>query len=87
LCSGRIFSRSYRNSKITEGDDGILERSSSFDVLGNERETVAADLLGSLSSEAMGSCITTFVDLMEGCWEQKCQKVDSVAKAPLICNF
>ncbi|XP_061975697.1 uncharacterized protein LOC133697254 isoform X3 [Populus nigra] len=84
LFSGRIFSRGYCNSKITEGDDGILERSSSFDVLGNERETVAADVLGSLSSEAMGSCITTSVDLMEGYREQKCQKVDSVAKAPLI---
>ncbi|CAK7325494.1 unnamed protein product [Dovyalis caffra] len=84
LCSSRIYSRSYRNSKITEGDDGILERTSSFDVLGNERETVAADVLagicGSMSSEAMSSCITTAVDLVEGYRERKCQKVNSVAK-------
>ncbi|KAJ6325414.1 hypothetical protein OIU76_012489 [Salix suchowensis] len=72
LCSGRIFSRGYRSSKITEGDD----------VLRNERETVAADVLGSLSSEAMSSCITTSVDLMEGYHEWKYQKADFVAKAP-----
>uniref|UniRef100_A0A6N2M0Q1 SANT domain-containing protein n=1 Tax=Salix viminalis TaxID=40686 RepID=A0A6N2M0Q1_SALVM len=72
LCSGRIFSRGYRSSKITKGDD----------VLRNERETVAADVLGSLSSEAMSSCITTSVDLMEGYHEWKYQKADFVAKAP-----
>ncbi|KAB5538929.1 hypothetical protein DKX38_016462 [Salix brachista] len=71
LCSGRIFSRGYCSSKITEGDD----------VLRNERETVAADVLGSLSSEAMSSCITTSVDLMEGYHEWKYQKADFVAKA------
>ncbi|KAF9674855.1 hypothetical protein SADUNF_Sadunf10G0170300 [Salix dunnii] len=67
LSSGRIFSRGYRSSRIREVDD----------VLRNERETVAADVLGSLSSEAMSSCITTSVDQ-----EWKCQKVDFVAKAP-----
>ncbi|KAG6765244.1 hypothetical protein POTOM_029271 [Populus tomentosa] len=88
LCSSRIFSSGYRNSKITEGcDDGILEGSSILDVLGSERETVAADVLagicGSMSSEAMSSCITTSVDLVEGYRERKCQKLDSVAKPPL----
>ncbi|KAF9676706.1 hypothetical protein SADUNF_Sadunf08G0030900 [Salix dunnii] len=87
LCSSRIFSSGYCNSKITEGHDGVLEDSSILDVLGSERETVAADVLagicGSMSSEVMSSCITTSVNLVEGYRERKCQKVDSVAKTPL----
>uniref|UniRef100_A0A6N2M606 SANT domain-containing protein n=1 Tax=Salix viminalis TaxID=40686 RepID=A0A6N2M606_SALVM len=87
LCSSRIFPSGYCNSKITEGHDGVLEDSSILDVLGSERETVAADVLagicGSMSSEVMSSCTTTSVNLVEGYRERKCQKVDSVAKPPL----
>ncbi|KAJ6428996.1 hypothetical protein OIU84_020603 [Salix udensis] len=87
LCSSRIFPSGYCNSKITEGHDGVLEDSSILDVLGSERETVAADVLagicGSMSSEVMSSCTTTSVNLVEGYREWKCQKVDSVAKPPL----
>ncbi|KDP25729.1 hypothetical protein JCGZ_23950 [Jatropha curcas] len=86
MCSGRIYYGGYCESKIPHGNDGNLDRSSNFDVLENERETAAADVLagicGSMSSEAMSSCITTSVDPGEGCREWKSQKVDSVKKRP-----
>lgn len=86
LCSGRIYLGGYCDSKTSHGDDGNLDRSSNFDILENERETVAADVLagicGSMSSEAMSSCITTSVDPGDGCREWKSQKVDSVKKRP-----
>lgn len=83
----RVFLGGYSDSKTLWGDNGILERSSSLDILGNERETVAVDVLagicGSLSSEAMSSCITSSVDPGESYREWKCQKVDSLIKRPL----
>lgn len=86
-CSGRLILGGLSESKASWGDDGTVERSSSFDVLGNDRETVAADVLagicGSLSSEAMSSCITSSVDPAEGYREWKSQKVDSVVRRPL----
>ncbi|KAF2295849.1 hypothetical protein GH714_034545 [Hevea brasiliensis] len=86
VCSGRFYLGGYSDSKTSHADDRILDRSSSFDILENERETVAADVLagicGSVSSEAMSSCITTSVDPVEGCREWKSQKVDSVRKRP-----
>jgi hypothetical protein len=85
--AGRVFLGGYSDSKTLWGDNGILERSSSLDILGNERETVAVDVLagicGSLSSEAMSSCITSSVDPGESYREWKCQKVDSLIKRPL----
>ncbi|KAJ4837414.1 hypothetical protein Tsubulata_048468 [Turnera subulata] len=46
--------------------------------------TAAADVLagicGSLSSEAISSCVTTSFDLVEGYRERKCQKFDSVKR-------
>ncbi|XP_031279817.1 uncharacterized protein LOC116138238 isoform X1 [Pistacia vera] len=84
LCSGRISLGGCSDSKISLGDDGMTERSSSFDVYGNERETAAADVLagicGSLSSEAMSSCITSSVDPGEGQREWKHQKMDCVRR-------
>ncbi|KAJ4848587.1 hypothetical protein Tsubulata_020255 [Turnera subulata] len=81
--SGRIYFGGYRDSKTT-GTDGILERPTQYDAFVNEKETAAADVLagicGSLSSEAISSCITTSVDLVEGYRERKCQKVDSVKR-------
>lgn len=57
------------------GDDGNCMKSSNPDVLGNERETIASDMLagicGSLSSEAMGSCITSSMDFGEGYQDRK----------------
>ncbi|KAJ4720825.1 Nuclear receptor corepressor 1 [Melia azedarach] len=85
ISSGRI-SLGGSDSKISLGDDGIIERTSSFDVVGSERETAAADVLagicGSLSSEAMSSCITSSVDPGEGQREWRHQKVESVMRRP-----
>lgn len=85
--SGRLFLGGYSDSKTSWGDSGTVERPCSFDIIGNERETVAADVLagicGSLSSDAMGSCITSSVDPGEGYREGKGQKVESVVGRPL----
>ncbi|KAH1030613.1 hypothetical protein J1N35_042787 [Gossypium stocksii] len=82
--SSRIFFGG-RYSKISRADDRIADRLSSFDILGNDRETAAADVLagicGSLSSEAMSSCITSSVDPGESFHRDwKCHKVDSLLK-------
>ncbi|PON63053.1 Octamer-binding transcription factor [Trema orientale] len=86
-CSGRLILGGLSESKAPWGDDVTFERSSSLDILGNDRETVAADVLagicGSLSSEAMSSCITSSVDPGEGYKEWKSPKVDSVSRRPL----
>ncbi|XP_022133838.1 uncharacterized protein LOC111006296 isoform X2 [Momordica charantia] len=62
----------------TQCDDGLSERAKSFHMFGNEREKVAADVLagicGSLSSEAMGSCITSNFDRRDGSQDLKCKK-------------
>ncbi|XP_059666105.1 uncharacterized protein LOC132311946 isoform X2 [Cornus florida] len=77
----------FGDYKTPRGDNGILDRSSSLSIFGNERETVAADVLagicGSLSSEAMSSCITSSFDPGEGYQEWKCQKVGSLMRRPL----
>ncbi|CAL2242466.1 unnamed protein product [Prunus armeniaca] len=84
---GRLFLGGYMNTNPSRGDDTTVERSCGFDAIGNERETVAADVLagicGSLSSEAVSSCITSSIDPGEGYREWKCQKVDSLARRPL----
>ncbi|KAL1125157.1 hypothetical protein V6Z11_A13G025300, partial [Gossypium hirsutum] len=82
--SSRIFFGGHY-SKISRADDRIANRSSSFDIIGNDRETTAADVLagicGSLSSEAMSSCITSSVDPGESFHRDwKCHKVDSLFK-------
>lgn len=87
-CPGRlILGGGLSKSKASWGDDGTVERLCDFDILGNERETAAADVLagicGSLSSEAMSSCITSSVDPGEGYREWKSYKVDSVLRRPL----
>ncbi|XVF23663.1 hypothetical protein REPUB_Repub13aG0058700 [Reevesia pubescens] len=90
--SGRIFLGRHFDSKTSRIGDSIADRSSSFDVIGNDRETVAVDVLagicGSLSSEAMSSCITTSADPGESYHrEWKCHKVDSVVKRPSTSDF
>lgn len=90
-CAGGIYMNGYCNSRSSRADCGDLERSSSYDVLGSERETVAADVLagicGSLSSEAMSSCVTSSVDPGEGSRELKCSKVDFVRKRPFAPEY
>lgn len=85
--AGRVFFGGYGDSRTLWADDCAFERCSSFDIVGNEKETVAADVLagigGSLSSEAMSSCITSSVDPGESYREWKCQKVDSGIKRPM----
>ncbi|KAK4436014.1 Nuclear receptor corepressor 1 [Sesamum alatum] len=83
-CASRISfaSSSHKAPRI---DDGQLQRSNSLDMYSNE--TVAADVLagicGSLSSEAMSSCITSSVDPADGYQDWKCQRVTSCIKRPL----
>ncbi|XP_024176708.1 uncharacterized protein LOC112182447 isoform X2 [Rosa chinensis] len=85
--TGRLILGGYKNMKISQSEDVTVERSCTFDVIGNERETAAADVLagicGSLSSEAVSSCITSSIDPGDGCREWKCQKVDSLVRRPL----
>ncbi|KAF8369580.1 hypothetical protein HHK36_032406 [Tetracentron sinense] len=86
-CGGRSFLRRHYDSTISRSHDGIVERLSSFDILGNEREAAAADVLagicGALSSEAVSSCVTSSIDPGEGCQEWKCQKLSSLTGRPL----
>lgn len=85
-CPGKFLLGPHHDYRVPQGDNGVFERSSSYDIICNERETVAADVLagicGSLSSEAMSSCITTSVDPGEGYREFKCQRVGSGVKRP-----
>ena len=85
-CPRKLLLGAYHDSRTPNGDSGVLERSSSYDIIRNERETVAADVLagicGSLSSEAMGSCITSSVDPGEGYRELKCQRMGYGVKRP-----
>nr|QSD99700.1 MYB family transcription factor [Melilotus albus] len=82
------FLLGYGNVKPSRGEDSIIERSNSFDTLGDERETAAAaDVLagicGSLSSEAMSSCITSSIDPVDGNRETKFLKANPLFKQPL----
>lgn len=74
-CAPRLILGSC-NSRTVRGDDVMSKRSSAINILGSERENVAADVLagicGSLSSEAMSSCITSSIDIGEGYQERKC---------------
>ncbi|KAK7279677.1 hypothetical protein RJT34_24734 [Clitoria ternatea] len=78
----------YSNVKTSRGED-LMERSSSFDILGDERETAAAaDVLagicGSHSSEAMSSCITSSFDPLEGHRDRKFLKLNPSCRPPLV---
>ncbi|KAL7109446.1 hypothetical protein ACP275_06G175500 [Erythranthe tilingii] len=85
-CTSRIFFGGSSSQKAQRVDDGPLQRSNSLDMYSNE--TVAADVLagicGSLSSEAMSSCITSSVDpAADGQQDWKSQRVSSCVKRPL----
>lgn len=62
----------------TQFDDDLSERAKGFHSFGNEREKVAADVLagicGSLSSEAMGSCVTSNFNRGDGSQDLKSKK-------------
>ncbi|KAI5648681.1 hypothetical protein M9H77_34686 [Catharanthus roseus] len=85
-CSSKYLAGLSSNCQTSRGNVAVLERSSSLDGDNTDKETVAADVLagicGSLSSEAMGSCITSAVDPGEGYHEWKCQKVGSTSRWP-----
>ncbi|KAL0298682.1 UNVERIFIED_CONTAM: Nuclear receptor corepressor 2 [Sesamum radiatum] len=79
-----VASTSYKDPKV---DDGPLRRSNSLDMYNNKRETVAADVLagicGSVSSEAISSCITSSVDPGDGYQDWRYPRVGSSIKRPL----
>ncbi|GAA0141119.1 hypothetical protein LIER_02334 [Lithospermum erythrorhizon] len=73
--------------KMESGGDNLVDRSSSLCLENSEREAVAADVLagicGSLSSEAMSSCITSSLDPGEGYPDQKYRRMRSSTRPPL----
>jgi nuclear receptor co-repressor 1 len=85
--SGSSLWRGYNNKAMSRCDNIITERSDSFDILQDERETVAADVLasicGCLLSEATSSCITSSVDPVKGKRVvKKCVKAKPLSKKP-----
>ncbi|XP_075484201.1 LOW QUALITY PROTEIN: uncharacterized protein LOC142524213 [Primulina tabacum] len=74
-------------SKAPRCYDDQAQRSNSLDFYGNEREAVAADVLagicGSLSSEAMSSCVTSSFDPGDGYQDSRCQRVGFSVKRSL----
>lgn len=85
--AGNSLLGGYGKVKTSRVED-FMEKSSSFDILGDERETAAAaDVLagicGSLSSEAMSSCITSSVDPVDGNRDRKFLKVNPLYKPPM----
>lgn len=68
LRSGSSLLGGYDNMKRSKREDSLLERSSSLDALGDGVAAfdVLAGVCGSISSEAMSSCITSCVDPLEG---------------------
>ncbi|GAB2286791.1 hypothetical protein Dimus_021186 [Dionaea muscipula] len=84
LEAAKSMSRRF-NGKL-RGVSNSIERSSSYNVE-DEREAFAADVLagicGSLSSEAVSSCITSSADPVEACQDLKCQRFSSSSRHPL----
>lgn len=71
--------------EASRGNSGMFQRSNSQEIYSNE--TVAADVLagicGSLSSEAMNSCITSSFDHADGYQDWKYPRVNSGSRRPL----
>ncbi|KAE8672014.1 Serine carboxypeptidase-like 27 isoform 1 [Hibiscus syriacus] len=85
--SGRITLGGRFVSKTSQVDDSIAIRSSNFDIVRSDEDTVAADVLagicGPFSSEAMSSCITSSAGPGESYHpDRKCHKVGSMVKRP-----
>ncbi|KAE9617497.1 putative transcription factor MYB/SANT family [Lupinus albus] len=87
LRSGSLLLRGLGRVKSSRGKDNITERSSGFDILHDERVSVAADVLagicGSLSSEAISSC-TSLIDHVEGNRNMKCLRLSPLCQQPEI---
>ncbi|CAL5209244.1 unnamed protein product [Lathyrus oleraceus] len=86
--AGRLLLEGFGNVKASRGEGSIIERSNSLETLGDERETAAAaDVLagicGSLSSEAMSSCITSSIGPVDGNKERKFLKENPLRQQPL----
>ncbi|CAL0303066.1 unnamed protein product [Lupinus luteus] len=85
--SGSLLLRGLGRVKSSRGKDSITERSNGFDILHDERVSVAADVLagicGSLSSEAISSC-TSLVDPVEGNRNLKCVRLSPLCQQPEI---
>ncbi|CAN1338471.1 Nuclear receptor corepressor 1 [Linum perenne] len=83
MLSSKIFIRRYNKCKILQGDEGNSERSNNYDVLVNERETAAADVLAGISG-SMSSCITSSADRAEGFYDYNVRKRDTSDRRPSI---
>lgn len=85
-CSRRSAMGGSVESKVSWSADCIPANKNNFDALQTEKETVAADVLagicGSLSSEAISSCITSAIDPNEDYRQRKCHKMESAVKLP-----
>ncbi|KAI3983397.1 hypothetical protein MKX01_013464 [Papaver californicum] len=90
---GRPFLLRHCDYKASSSSDfATVSKSSTSDMLGNEREAVAADVLagicGALSSEAVSSCITSSIDHVEGCQDWKFRRrnllVDDCSLTPEV---
>ncbi|KAE9618370.1 putative transcription factor MYB/SANT family [Lupinus albus] len=83
--AGSLLLRGYGNVNASRADDSITDRSAKFDIIEDERETVAADVLagicGTISYEAS---ITSSVDLVEGSMDRKFLKAKPLCEQPLI---
>ncbi|KAF3781259.1 Nuclear receptor corepressor 1 [Nymphaea thermarum] len=89
MCADRLPEDGYYGCKMSEMDDGVLERTGDLDMLGNERDARAGagDLMfgicGALSSEAVSSCVTSSVGPGDGSNDWKYQKMESGFDTPL----
>ncbi|XP_073297512.1 uncharacterized protein [Primulina huaijiensis] len=78
-CTPRFSFGASNAHKAPRSYDSPFQRLNSPDLCDNEREAVAADVLagicGSISSEAVSSCITSSVDPVDGYQDWRCQRV------------
>ncbi|XP_019441944.1 PREDICTED: uncharacterized protein LOC109346696 [Lupinus angustifolius] len=85
--AGSLLLRGYGNVNASTDDDSITGRSGNCDILEDERETVAADVLagicGSISYEAS---ITSSADRVEGSKDKKFLKVKPSCEQPLMAD-
>ncbi|XP_019427603.1 PREDICTED: uncharacterized protein LOC109335840 isoform X2 [Lupinus angustifolius] len=83
--AGSLLLRRYGNVKASRADDSITDRSAKIHIIGDERETAAADVLagicGSISYEAS---ITSSADLVEESMDRKFLKAKPLSEQPLI---
>ncbi|KAI3808988.1 hypothetical protein L1987_24952 [Smallanthus sonchifolius] len=70
------------SAMVANVDSNLEQRSHDFSIYCNEQETAAADVLagicGSISSEALGSCITSSVDHQKVCGSSKRRSLNDV---------